>query len=108
MLRSFVILIASTTLIGLSGCNRNCDECDEQYCPRCDRAAVADCCECVPAPAPIVLETPKKPQPVLPRVEAVPKPIVSRENPKVIVHVSHVFSEQQPRQRMRTGETTPD
>lgn len=105
MKRMFASIFAVAAIVCLGGCTRDRDECDDQPCRRIDVRAVSNCCECVPAPAPIVAESPKK----LPRVETMPKPLAAKEAPKVVrTSDAHASLPVQPRRKMRTGEIELD
>src|SRR5437868_2910878 len=75
-----MLLFAGVAILGLSGCNRTCDDCDdccETPRRRADHSAITYYSECVPAPAPIADPTAKKPVVAAPEVRPVqPAPVV--------------------------------
>jgi hypothetical protein len=62
-LNKFIFMVcAGIVLLGLSGCNRDCYDCDDACDTvrrRADHSAITHCPECVPAPAPIAEVSPK-------------------------------------------------
>src|SRR5437763_766441 len=108
MKRPLALLTAAIALAALSGCNRNCDDCDDRAecpCQRCDHSAIVSS-ESVPAPAPIVVEPPKPPPVTTNRdrkgaAEQTPQPIVVKEPTKPVARAVEYRAApvQQPRPR---------
>ncbi len=114
------ILLTTLVLSGaalLSGCTRDCDECDEAAVQwrRADHSAICNCNESVPAPPPIATTPPKvqSTPPVQPKVpEVAARPVLHqgpRPQPQPIVEARRVEAQAAPRmRRVRTGEIEID
>lgn len=111
-MKKFLAIIACTvTLPFLSGCTRNCDDCDdraEQPCGRADHSAITHCNECVPAPAPMASAPAKAPEKSVtaePKVRPVP---ATPERPAQVVEVRRVQPAAPRIRRVLSGEIEID
>lgn len=109
MKRTLALLTAAIALGALSGCNRNCDDCDDRAecpCQRCDHSAIVSA-ESVPAPAPMIVETPKPPPVATKPVETKPPIVVVKEPAKPIARAAEYRQAPTPQphtRKLRSGE----
>ena len=117
MKKAIAIIVGCAALISLSGCTKNCEDCDDcadQPYRHADHSAITHCNECVPAPAPMAsapAEASEKPvtaesqaRPPVP----VPAPTMP-ERPARVVEVRRVQAAPPPRnRRVLSGEIEID